>query len=380
MQGPRSFVEFIMSPDIIFIHYHRRSWSMERVLRAHSRAAGGNPLILSGESLPWLDYTAAGVTADLPAIRRDIQPFLGKGIIWFFLNHALTRSSGLSAMVDLIVRAGERIILQVHDFPEDGRPEALLRSAAWDGCWPSTAHYAVLNHRDAGILRRAGVPTEYLHWIPNEVEAPVPINPRNLHEAHYPVRGIPRKNIREFLYWAAVAPPGWHFSLSAQPEEEGLTQLARTLQIPVTWGTGYRRAGVSLTTSIREGFGFGFLEPWLIDTPVFGRDLPWLTADFRALGMEFPGLYPALVFDGMDFPSHSVVHQEEILRSRRAARTDFPSHQLIPSQNRDIVLAELGPAAHRLRVQTLLEKVRSSPPGEYTIDRQSILQAFEPGS
>ena len=46
-----------------------------------------------------------------------------------------------------------------------------------------------------------------------------------------------------------------------------------------------------VTTSIAEGFGLAFLEPWIIGKPVMGRDLPDITRDFAANGIEMGNLY-----------------------------------------------------------------------------------------
>lgn len=53
-------------------------------------------------------------------------------------------------------------------------------------------------------------------------------------------------------------------------------------------------ADVCLTTSITEGFGMAFLEPWLADRAVIGRDLPSSTADFREAGVVLEDLYRRL--------------------------------------------------------------------------------------
>jgi glycosyltransferase involved in cell wall biosynthesis len=56
-----------------------------------------------------------------------------------------------------------------------------------------------------------------------------------------------------------------------------------------------------VSTSINEGFGLGFLEPWLFGKAVVGRDLPQVTSDFRKKGLSFPSLYQTLKIEGEDF-------------------------------------------------------------------------------
>ena len=49
-----------------------------------------------------------------------------------------------------------------------------------------------------------------------------------------------------------------------------------------------------LTTSITEGFGFSFLEPWLFDKLVWGRKLPDICTDFEANGVNLDHMYTQL--------------------------------------------------------------------------------------
>ncbi|MBN1257400.1 MAG: hypothetical protein JXA52_06810, partial [Planctomycetes bacterium] len=49
-----------------------------------------------------------------------------------------------------------------------------------------------------------------------------------------------------------------------------------------------------LTTSIAEGFGLAFLEPWLAERMLAGRALPEITAEFQAAGIELANLYGRL--------------------------------------------------------------------------------------
>jgi hypothetical protein len=50
-----------------------------------------------------------------------------------------------------------------------------------------------------------------------------------------------------------------------------------------------------VTTSVAEGFGLAFLEPWLGGRALAGRDLPEITRDFRASGIRLDGLYERLL-------------------------------------------------------------------------------------
>ena len=50
-----------------------------------------------------------------------------------------------------------------------------------------------------------------------------------------------------------------------------------------------------LTTSVQEGFGYVFHEPWLTGKAVLGRNLPAVTSDFKAAGLSLAHLYEHLL-------------------------------------------------------------------------------------
>jgi hypothetical protein len=49
-----------------------------------------------------------------------------------------------------------------------------------------------------------------------------------------------------------------------------------------------------VSTSIAEGFGLAFLEPWLAERPLVGRKLPEITNEFERDGINLSGLYEKL--------------------------------------------------------------------------------------
>ena len=62
-----------------------------------------------------------------------------------------------------------------------------------------------------------------------------------------------------------------------------------------------RVADLAITTSVLEGFGFAYLEPWILDRPVIGRSIPFITPDFQSKGMKLGHLYTVLIVDEQDF-------------------------------------------------------------------------------
>ena len=61
-----------------------------------------------------------------------------------------------------------------------------------------------------------------------------------------------------------------------------------------TLETNVGSAGSMITTSITEGFGFSFLEPWLFKKLLWGRSLPDICRDFTKNGIRLDHLYNAL--------------------------------------------------------------------------------------
>jgi len=53
-------------------------------------------------------------------------------------------------------------------------------------------------------------------------------------------------------------------------------------------------AAFILTTSITEGFGFSFSEPWTAGKQLWGRKIPDICTDFEEHGVMFPGFYSNL--------------------------------------------------------------------------------------
>jgi len=53
-------------------------------------------------------------------------------------------------------------------------------------------------------------------------------------------------------------------------------------------------AGLLISTSITEGFGFSFLEPWLFDKLLWGRKLADICRDFERHGLRLEHLYAGL--------------------------------------------------------------------------------------
>ena len=254
----------------------------------------------------------------------------GSPAIWHFHNHSLGKNCELPMAICRMAKQGKRVLLQIHDFPEDGRPSnyrALLDKvgggdplALGARLYPQAGqvHYAVLNERDAAYLRAAGCFNDRVHLLPNAVSMKL-LRDDDANGAVlagrrtflYLTRAIRRKNIGEFMLWSAVGLKGDRFATTLAPTSPSdvvfykqWKEFAASRGLPVEFEVGLKdnvpfqtllkSAQAIVTTSVAEGFGLAFLEPWLVGRSLVGRDLPEMTQGFKRKGMNLSTLYQRL--------------------------------------------------------------------------------------
>jgi glycosyltransferase involved in cell wall biosynthesis len=225
--------------------------------------------------------------------------------------------------------------------------------------------YIAINRNDRWRLIEHGIDEQNIYYIPNPVDqAIIPPDDRteelrekiiqrekldpSTHFILYPVRCIRRKNVEEAIFLTKFfnclaegktsrseckLKGKFHLLVSiksADGEDTGyaekLAEFVKKYNLPVTigledfvslereydphtpgkirkYGIGdlYRVADFAITTSTLEGFGFMYVEPWIMDKPVIGRNIPVITPDFQAAGMKLDHLYTALLVEGQDF-------------------------------------------------------------------------------
>lgn len=381
---------------LAILHHHLNPGGVTRVIENHLRALVSVVpdrldleqvlLVYGGRAVEWpmqqlvdgfdfnldwaavegFDYDLTGQPADgalgdqlAEALAR--RGFTPEETILHWHNHSLGKNASTPLAVDRLARAGYRLLLQIHDFAEDFRPQNYRylqrKLAAGRGAelpellYPQSEsiHYAVLNGRDSSVLARAGVTADRLHFLPNPVSPP-PVDadrrraratvtqlldlPAGWQLVVYPVRGIRRKNLAEMLLWSTVVDQTM-LAVTMPPKNplerksfDRWQSLAAKLDLPCRFGTHQTPFGVALaasdallTTSVAEGFGMVFLEAWLAGRPLIGRRLPEITADFTARGVVLDHLYDALAvptdqIDKRDF-------REQMMDLARALYRDF---------------------------------------------------------
>jgi glycosyltransferase involved in cell wall biosynthesis len=309
---------------IAFLHYHLKTGGVTTVLKRQISALQDNCeiLVLTGDQagtalpcrvveIPGLGYDQPGVPLPAPDITAgrvlkalsDMWP--GGCDVLHIHNPTLAKSQNLLPCIKRLRASGTTLFLQIHDFAEDGRPDAYSLES-----YPADCHYGVINTRDRRILVKAGLTATGVHLIPNVIH---PLSaergyfPKSL--VLYPVRAIRRKNIGEAILLSLYLLPGHHLGVTLPPNSQRDMASYRDwrvyvkkkhLNVHFEIGRRHDYAGLvgtassMVTTSITEGFGFSFLEPWTAGKLLRGRRLGDICTDFEKNGLCLDFLYDRL--------------------------------------------------------------------------------------
>ncbi len=322
---------------VALIHHHLRQGGVTRVIieQASNIQEGAEVLLVTGEP-PGSPISFPTVTVPEIAYDRDRGQFTPPQVIsrrilaairsvWrggadllHFHNPLLGKNRDLIATLKTLISGGKKLLLQIHDFAEDGRPGNYCREE-----YPADCHYAVINTRDYGVLIRSGLKRSGLHYLPNAIR---PLNVPKISGVKreivlYPVRAIRRKNIGEAILLSLFAPRGTRAGITLEPtgaldvrSYRDWMSFSRGKNLNVGFGLGIGReytsvlaqASCVITTSIKEGFGLAYLEPWIGHRMLSGRILKDICEDFIERGLKLDHLYekisiPVTFFDRKRF-------------------------------------------------------------------------------
>ena len=307
---------------IAYMHFHLKTGGVTTVIRQQVEALQGtcDTIALAGEKpaggFPCEVIPVAGIGYDsdthtqpspdqtAEAVYQAIRSRWKSGCdILHVHNATLAKNKNTLATLKRLQEKGVRLFLQAHDFAEDGRPHAYFEEAYVPNC-----HYGVVNSRDYHILRRSGLKREGLHLTGNMV-TPLPARantPVAGGPVLYPIRAIRRKNIGEALLLSLFFKDGRPLYITLPPNSpadfpayESWKRFAGRHGLKVVFEAGLKHdfiqlvqaADSLLTTSINEGFGFSFVEPWTAGKFLWGRDIDGITDDFKKSGLTLNHLY-----------------------------------------------------------------------------------------
>ncbi|MEZ5104786.1 MAG: glycosyltransferase [Draconibacterium sp.] len=318
------------------------------------------------EDLNYLEhrkYSDKEAMIKLHQVHRKIRNLLPTNGVLHFHNLNLGKNPIVTYAVYLLAKEGAKVFNHAHDFAED-RPSNyqflkeilsdIFLQRVEEVLYPNLPNYqfGVLNSFDFERLINFGVQKERIEWLPNPVTVQTVENTLdktsakseickalNLDEKKllvtYPVRVIQRKNIGELILLSALFEDSVNFVVTQPPKNPKEIELyAKWLKfradenIPVTFEAGNKvsfeklivASDFCITTSYREGFGMVYLEPWLLNTPVVGRDIEYITRDFIADGFHFPALYNQIQVPGLngDFKDFEMENQMNIIRTTKS--------------------------------------------------------------
>ena len=325
---------------VAIVHYHLGPGGVTRVIEAATQAlaaAGVRHVILSGESVPGLNYLPAPGEHSAETLTESLRAAAGEALggppdLWHFHNHSLGKNCLIPHVIARLARENERLVLQIHDLAEQGRPANYQLIANCRTLYPVSPRirYAFLNSRDLQLFTAAGLPPENASLLPNSVSQPSggsPEDPPSAPILFAPIRGIRRKNLGELVLLSALAPAGTRVAVSrapldpaARPVHDTWRKFTGKHHLPIGFDVVDRFAPAAgaasgfeswlahathlVTTSVSEGFGLPFLEAAAIGKPLIGRNLPHLTADHARHGIRAGRLYDRLLvpLDWVDLP------------------------------------------------------------------------------
>ena len=312
---------------IAFLHYHLKPGGVTTVIKQQMHAVKDDCeiLMITGEKpendvafktivIPEIAYDQPGANQPPPEetakkIIIEIADHWPSGCdILHVHNPLLAKNRQFLKILSALKDKDIRLFLQVHDFSEDGRPWIYYTNEPY----PSDCHYSVINSRDYHILLKSGLKKTGLHLLLNMVTS-FNLSPKRKRAKNfvlYPVRAIRRKNIGEAILLslfyakdvglAITLPPNsprdWHHynlwkKFAAEKQLNMLFEASESHDFTAL----VQSAKSIITTSISEGFGFSYLEPWTAGQMLTGRRITDICNDFTDKKMILDHLYDKIL-------------------------------------------------------------------------------------
>lgn len=309
--------------EIAFIHYHLQTGGVTTVIKQQVEALLDTceMLVLTGAApktpfpcdtirIPELGYDRPDQNPPDP---KNVAASIIKAInlkwksgcdLVHVHNPTLAKNKNFLKILKELQHRDIKLFLQIHDFAEDGRPQSYFSEDEY----VADCHYGVINSRDYDILLKAGLKKEGLHKIFNTIK-PFKFNSSVTsvqEQVLYPIRAIRRKNIGEAILLSLFFKNNETLMLTLPPNSPidiksyaGWKAFVQEKNLDVVFDAGLTHkfselvyaSKFMITTSITEGFGLSFLEPWTAQKLLWGRKLPEICRDFEANGIQLDHLY-----------------------------------------------------------------------------------------
>jgi len=312
---------------IAFIHYHLKTGGVTTVLKQQVEAINDvcEILVLTGspvkEAFPADTVYIPGIGYDDDeGFRQTIDPqHVAESIIKAIYkkfkttcdvlhvhNPTLKKNKNFLTILQTLQKNKIKLFLQIHDFAEDGRPLSYFTEEYVPDC-----HYGAINSRDYAMLLKAGLKKEGTHIIANMIR-PFHFKDKDVKAEKYvlyPIRAIRRKNIGEAILLSRYFRDKETLVITLPPNSEAdiksynaWKEYAKQNKLNIKFEAGLQQdfeplvlsSKFLITTSITEGFGFSFLEPWMAKKILWGRKLVTICRDFEKNGIQLDHLYTNL--------------------------------------------------------------------------------------
>jgi len=278
-------------------------------------------------------------------------------------NYHLPAMLGFLIYANRYKPVGVKVFLRIHDLYTDNPQyskrlkelfskaeiKSIIRGKGVDG-------FLIINRKLKEELAALGAPQEKIFYLPNGVDPEMFRADLSRKEAKmarkklgilkgeklllYPVRIVPRKNIEEAIlltYFIRQLTGGNYilmipgkidkFDLSSENYYQALRKIGQLAKFRVIFSRNlhlspfplqreygskgkikrfsvadiYQVAEAIIMTSLREGFGYPFLECWFAKRAVIGRRIGRVIGDFEKGGLRFNWLYDSFLL-GEDSP------------------------------------------------------------------------------
>jgi hypothetical protein len=293
-------------------------------------------LSLTFEVFPYIDYVEK-IDTDINAeiLQRELESrySLDKNVWWIHNYHLGKNPIFTKALLNILHTSQQRMVFQIHDFPECSRYALLNRLKEYikDDFYPqnNNVKYVVINNRDRQNLINAGMnknsvfllenPIQLVNWtcesqsktlvtLSKKWTESFPSWKKNEKYMLYPVRAIRRKNIAEAALLATLSEKNLIITLPGISEtekkysekckkifSEGLTPGMFGIGINIeSNGLSFKdlitASSLILSSSIQEGFGYLYLNSMNWGKPLLAKDLDILSS-FKKSFTGFPSYF-----------------------------------------------------------------------------------------
>lgn len=306
-------------------------------IRVNSDSTVSNKSDIISVTLPELEYMSDMKNHPTPESLKNVLMKHFAGHLWWIHNYHLGKNPAFTEAVLQIAEESpdQKIILQIHDFPEASRFKNLeiLHKHTTLPLYPihPNIRYVTINSRDSTYLTTAGIPKEMVFLLNNPVETlnETENNMENYKMIDkvlsgssssyikgapliiYPVRTIRRKNVLEAGLLAKCSKtsvnllptlPGISTSekkyskivdncftekLIPGTAQAGVVLESRGISFPNIMSAGK----IIISSSVQEGFGYLFINSLQWKKPLFARKLDVIRDFNNIFSTEFSFFY-----------------------------------------------------------------------------------------